>query len=131
MAVKSIACVPFFLVLAISLAGCGGNKPATLADFQGDWKSSEGDSPDLSLDAKGKGVLSISFSDADGGHGGLSMSPVEVKPQDGKFFIDTSIRGEMGDSQKYRLELLLSDSTTMKLRLVDPNDKREFTLKKK
>jgi hypothetical protein len=123
--------VLFLHLLTIAIAGCGGNKASKIADFAGDWKSTEGENPSLSLDADGKGVLSITFSDAGGGRGGLSMSRTEVKQHEGKFFIDTSITGETGSSQEYRFELFLSDSQTLKLKLVDSSDNREFTLTKK
>jgi hypothetical protein len=124
MAAARIQVVLLFL-WAVVAAGCGGIKSATVADLQGEWKNTEGEHPFLSLGANGKGVLEITFSEG-GGRGGLLMSQVEVKQEEGKFFLETFV-----SSQKHRFELNLVDRQTMKLKLIEPSDNREFTLRKK
>ena len=109
------------------------DKGATLrhiADFAGEWESVDGDSPNLSLSAGGSGVLSITFSDLDTGRGGFSIGVVKIEEEGARFFVNTSVTGELGGRQSFRFELIPLDGRTMRLKVVNSTTQREFTLKR-
>jgi hypothetical protein len=116
-------------LMALVLGCGGGNRAATVADFEGDWVNVDDEFPNLSLDEKGDGILGISFSDGSG-QGFLSMSRVSLQHEGEQFFIETSINHATGSPETVRFDLVLQNKDSLKLTLVDHEQPSEFTLKR-